>query len=68
MIGLQALIGGIGLIAQGLAAWWWFKASGAIPDNIDTFIGALNVSASYSKKAARRCPGASSYGFDSCLS
>jgi hypothetical protein len=45
-------VGAIGLVAQGLAAWWWLKASRAIPDNINTFIEALNVSAGYSKRAA----------------
>ena len=26
-------IGAIGLVAQGLAAWWWFKASRTMPDD-----------------------------------
>ena len=44
-------IGAIGLVAQGLAAWWWFKASRTMPDNFH-LVGAPNMSAAYSKRAA----------------
>jgi hypothetical protein len=44
-------IGSTGLIAQGLAAWWRFKASRTIPDNFH-LVGAPNMSAAYSKRAA----------------
>jgi hypothetical protein len=43
-------IGAIGLVAQGLAARWWFKASRTIPDNFH-LVGAPNMSAAYSKRA-----------------
>ena len=48
---LAGAIGFTGLVAQGLAAWWWLKASRSVPDNF-ALLAALNVSATYSKRAA----------------
>ncbi len=39
-------IGGIGIVAASLAAYWWLKASLVeVPDNLDTFIGELQRAA-----------------------
>jgi hypothetical protein len=48
---LALAISFVGLVAQGLAASWWLKASRSIPDNFAP-LAALNVSATYSKRAA----------------
>lgn len=39
---INTIVSGIGAIAGMLAAYWWLRASlVTVPNNIDTFIGAL---------------------------
>jgi hypothetical protein len=61
---IMVLIGGMGAVAQGLAAWWWFQASGhEVPEDIelDHFIrelreiGRLNSRAAAAQFIAANC-------------
>jgi hypothetical protein len=56
---IMVMIGGMGMVAQGLAAWWWFKVSSHelsddIPNPAETLreMGRLNARAAIAQSIA----------------
>jgi hypothetical protein len=56
---IMLLIGGMGMVAQGLAAWWWFKVSthelsDEVPDAVKELreMGRLNARAAIAQSIA----------------
>jgi hypothetical protein len=59
---IMVLIGGMGTIAQGFAAWWWFQAScHEVSEDADHFttelreMGRLNARAAIAQSIAATC-------------
>lgn len=50
---IMLLIGGMGMVAQGLAAWWWFKVSTrAMPDEVPDAVKELREMGRLNARAA----------------
>jgi hypothetical protein len=50
---IRTIVSGVGAFAGLLAAYWWFQASQVgVPDNLDTFIGALQTASKMNGFAA----------------